>query len=118
MDKPEAIDSRSLYDSNEYPELDLNPTYLWVGEAADHPCHNINFPSDGSSHQPIEPQCENLTESDPEKNSHFRTLDSIASEDSQEKSWRQFSVDIDPDFESPENCSTQVFSFSRIVASY
>lgn len=111
MHTPEAIDGGALDISNEYPELDVTPTYLWVGKAGDHPHSNINISPDEFSRQPKEIASDSLTEQELEKKNHDGAPDTTPSENNQENSWRQFSGDIDPDFESPDDCSTQVFSF-------
>lgn len=116
MDRREAINDRSLYASNEYPDLDLAPSYLWVGESGEPPHHNLNISSNGSPRQPGEVVCDGLAELEPENNNYTGASDAIASKDNQENPWCQPSGDIDPDFELPEECSTQVFPFSRIVA--
>ena len=118
MDNVEAIDGRSLYVSNEYPDLDLVPSYLWVGRAGDHLHHSTSISSDGSSRQPRESFRDSVTEQNPEKKQYARASDMIASEDNQGNFTCQSSGDIDPDFESHEDSSTQVFSCSRTVACY
>lgn len=118
MDKPEAIDGRSLDLLNEYPDLDLAPNYLWVGKAGSQLYNNTNISLDESSRQIRTFVRDGLTEQESRRKNPSGALDSIASEDNQDNSWRQFSNDIDPDFESPEDCSAQVISFPRILACY
>lgn len=110
MDRLEAIDGRSFYVSNEYPDLDLAPTYLWVGRAGSPPHHNNNVSSDGSSRHFRSFVHDGLTEEKLEQNKQNRASNSTSSEDNQENSWHQSSSDVDPDFKSPEDCSTQVLS--------
>lgn len=116
MDKAGAIEVRSPYVSREYPELDLAPTYLWVGAADSDPYHNTNVSSDGCSRCLRETVPDGLTEQQLKQTNQSGASDSRGSEDNQETSWRQSSCDIDPDFESPEECSTQVFTFSQTLA--
>ena len=110
MDRLEAIDGRSLYVSNEYPDLDLAPTYLWVGRAGSPHHHNNNVTSDGSSRHLRKFVHDGLAEEELEQNRQSRASNSIASGDNQENSRHQSSSDIDPDFKSPEDYSTQVLS--------
>lgn len=116
MDKPATIDDKIVYLSNEYPDLDLAPTYLWVGKADSQLSNKTNISLDESSRQSRTFMREGLTEQELETNQPSGAFNPIVSENNQDNSWRQFSSDIDPDFESPEDSSTQVFSFPRILA--
>lgn len=116
MNNPETIDGGSLDLSNEYPDLDLAPTYLWVGAAGSKLYDRTNISLDESSRQSRTFVRDGLTEQEVEQNEISGALDLIVGKDNQDNSWRQFTSDIDPDFESPEGCSTQVLSFPRIRA--
>ena len=118
MDKPATIDDKFIYLSNEYPDPDLPPTYLWVGKADSQLFNKTNVSLDESSRQLRTFMREGLTEQELETNQPSGAFDPKVSEDNQDNSWRQFSSDIDPDFGSAEDSSTQVFSFPRNLECY
>lgn len=113
MDDLEGTDVRSLYPSNEYPDLDVSPNYLWVGTADPNLCIN-NPSSSGRSLAAVEH--DGLEKEPFEGRDRFESLDVTVIEDNEESAWCQATGDADPDFELREDDSTQVSSLSQLMA--
>lgn len=106
MDDPKEIDDHSCYASNEYPDLDLVPNYLWVGKADELPYRNIDISTNEPVSQLGEVMSDGHTKDGSEDGNHSGVSDSTASEDNEKNPWCQSPGDFDPDFEMPDDCST------------
>jgi hypothetical protein len=116
MDDLEGTDDRSFHPPNEYPDLDMTPNYLWVGKADPTLCNSNPF-SSGRFPQPRAAiEHDDLEKEVFDGRDRFRGLDATASEDNEDNGWRQAAGNVDPDFELREDDSTQVSSFSWLMA--
>jgi hypothetical protein len=106
MDDDKGNAGHSIYASNEYPDLDLAPSYLWVGQDNDDQHHNIHVPSNGSPGRLAKLMRANDSSDGRE---HLGASNATGSEDMEENSWRLSADDVDPDFELEKDFSTQVF---------
>ena len=107
MDSREGIDDLSRHAANEYPDLDLSPSFLWVGNNnKDHLRCTSKSLSTGSARQLGETGRDDLGKEDSANNYHSDVSDTTASEDDKQNRWRHSLDDLDPDFEVPEDEST------------